>query len=179
MSISYTNEAQIGESLPPEAGRILHYLSPTISAQLAHDTARGIHLNITGNASIWESTELHETFALMNPFGMGWHLDRASFDESLRDAVRSVCSITKSEHFPGPSRNLERAKFLEVEKDEEGWIISAQELKSNEKRKYRSKWIVDATGRKACLARKVDQFLHFRYSNLWTGCQAGGKNRQE
>ncbi|KAF8810824.1 FAD/NAD(P)-binding domain-containing protein [Phlegmacium glaucopus] len=149
---------KIGESLPAEAGPILHCLSPTISTRLAHDTTCGVHLNITGNASVWESSELRETFALMNPFGMGWHLDRASFDESLRDAVRSVCAGTETGDTPlplDPSSKVLRAKFLGVERDTEGWIISVEDLETNEQRKYRSKWMVDASGRKACLARRL------------------------
>lgn len=145
---------QIGESLPPEASRILHYLSPELPTQLAQNTACGIHSSITGNASIWESSDLQETFSIMNPFGAGWHLDRASFDESLRDAVRTVCS--RSNSIPGSPRKLEKARFLGVDKDAGSWIISAEGLESKDKRRYRSKWIVDATGRKASLARKVN-----------------------
>jgi len=48
-------------------------------------------------------------------------------------------------------------KFLGVERDNdrEIWIISAEDLETNEQRKYLSNWIADASGRKACLARKL------------------------
>ncbi|KAG8752120.1 hypothetical protein FRC14_007332 [Serendipita sp. 396] len=146
---------KIGESLPPEAKRLLQYLSSKLPARLEQDTSNGIHTNIVGNASAWESADVHETFAIMNPFGAGWHLDRASFDETLRETVRGLCLDRCGPSGQGPPIKVEKARFLGIEKDPRSWIVSTEEQGTNEKRQYRSKWIVDATGRKASVARKL------------------------
>lgn len=62
---------QIGELLPPEGTHILHYISPILPKRLTQEIAPGVHSNITGNASTWESIEVHEPFSIMNPFGRG------------------------------------------------------------------------------------------------------------
>jgi len=145
----YLIRLQIGESLPPEAKRFLQYLSPSIPNRLSQDTAKGIHTICTGNASVWDSPDLQETYAIMNPFGSGWHLDRAAFDESLRERVRFVCDDGVIDR-----NKVVKGKFAGVRKDERGWIVTAEESELKVK-EYRSKWLVDASGRKASVARKV------------------------
>ena len=85
----------------------------------------------------------------MNPFGSGWHLDRAAFDESLRERVRFVCDDGVIDR-----NKVVKGKFAGVRKDERGWIVTAEESELKVK-EYRSKWLVDASGRKASVARKV------------------------
>ncbi|CEL54920.1 hypothetical protein RSOLAG1IB_07412 [Rhizoctonia solani AG-1 IB] len=82
---------KIGESLPGEARRFLQYLSSSITERLEQATAQGVHTHCTGNASVWQSLDLQETFAITNPFGKGWHLNRAAFDDHFRTCVRSLC----------------------------------------------------------------------------------------
>jgi flavin-dependent dehydrogenase len=108
-----------------------------------------MHTNCTGNASVWESQELHETFAIMNPFGTGWHLDRAAFDMSLRAYVRSICGAEDA-----PGSVLLRGGFTSVQKDENGWNVEVQSDSAG-RQSYRSRWLVDASGRKASVAHKV------------------------
>ncbi|KAG8870726.1 hypothetical protein FRB97_009428 [Tulasnella sp. 331] len=97
--------------------------------------------------------ELHETFALMNPFGSGWHLDRAAFDEMLREHVRKVCTSEADE----PQRLLIKGTFAAIRKDEHGrWVVTTR--KSNdtkEPREYHSTWLIDASGRQASVAHKL------------------------
>ena len=50
----------------------------------------------TGNASAWSSSVLEERHSILNPFGHGLHLDRADFDEVLRNTVVSCTSESKS-----------------------------------------------------------------------------------
>ncbi|KAF8688487.1 Tryptophan halogenase, partial [Rhizoctonia solani] len=91
--IDNTNSTRfkIGESLPGESRRFLQYPSPSIAQRLEQDTATGIHAHCMANASAWQSQDLQETPATTNPFGKGWHLNRAAFDEQLRTCVRSLC----------------------------------------------------------------------------------------
>ena len=88
----------------------------------------------------------------MNPYGSGWHLDRALFDESLRDAVRDACNKTSSDCV---TSGMIRGRFISVEKQDGIWFVHTEHLDSRTTNCYRSKWVVDATGRKAVLARKV------------------------
>ncbi|KIM80114.1 hypothetical protein PILCRDRAFT_822629 [Piloderma croceum F 1598] len=88
----------------------------------------------------------------MNPYGSGLHLDRALFDESLRDSVRDGCCKTNSDCVP--SRMI-RERFISVEKQDGTWSVHTEHLDTHTLNCYRSKWVVDATGRKAVLVRKL------------------------
>lgn len=89
-------------------------------------------------------------------FGSSWHLDRALFDESLRDAVRDICS--KQVETNKSSSSVIKARFVSVNKQEGMWSVYADDLESGTTNCYHSKWVVDATGRKAMVARKVIKF---------------------
>ncbi|KIK63442.1 hypothetical protein GYMLUDRAFT_259654 [Collybiopsis luxurians FD-317 M1] len=127
----------IGESLPAAARPTLSMLHPTMLSQFTQDTANGLHEMCTGNASAWASPDLHETYALLNPYGAGWHLDRTLFDGTLRKACSSM---------------LCKGKFIaaliewevDVESEEQGNILT-----------FRAQWLVDATGRRAVVASKI------------------------
>ena len=49
-----------------------------------------------------------------------------------------------------------KGKFAAVWKDERGWVVTVEESESNVKKDYLSRWIVDASGRTICVARKVN-----------------------
>ncbi|KAF9070233.1 hypothetical protein BDP27DRAFT_1220967, partial [Rhodocollybia butyracea] len=150
---------KIGESLPAEASRWLQYLCPTLPNELAQDTIKGIHHHCAGNASVWQSPELHETFAMMNPFGSGWHLDRAVFDECLRKQVRARCSSQENQR-----NSFLKGKFVNVRKDENGWAVTLKRSESNAYVELHCSWLVDASGRKASLGAKtikLDRLLAF------------------
>lgn len=150
---------QIGESLPGIAAPTLSYLSPALSDRLSRDVSRGEHTKCTGNASTWSSEELDEEYSIMKPYGSGWHLDRAAFDESLREAIRDVCK--KSNGSPVPSR-IARERWISVEKQRDAiWSVHTEDVATGAANCYRAKWVVDATGRKASVAKKVRVFLHF------------------
>ena len=123
------------------------------------DTANGLHDICTGNASAWASGTLHETHAIMNLYGTGWHLDRAHFDETLRQACGAV---------------LQKGRFISVKDFSNGspvtplcasndqgitfgWEVEAEMATSGQVEKFRTRWIVDATGRKASVAQKVNK----------------------
>jgi flavin-dependent dehydrogenase len=88
----------------------------------------------------------------MNPYGSGLHLDRALFDQSLRDAVRDACCETTSDRVPS---KMIRERFTSVKREDGTWSVHTEDLDTRTLNCYRSKWMVDATGRKAVLARKV------------------------
>lgn len=94
----------------------------------------------------------------MKLYGSGWHLDRAVFDESLREAIRDVCKKTNDN--PLPSRII-RERWIFVEKQDIMWSVHTEDLVTGTANCYRAKWVVDATGRKASVAKKVRVHLHF------------------
>ncbi|MDG5493703.1 tryptophan 7-halogenase [Niveispirillum sp. BGYR6] len=70
---------RVGESLPAAACRILADLGVMAAFQ-----AQG-HAPCHGQLSRWGGQRLVERDALRDPYGPGWHLDRARFDALLRD----------------------------------------------------------------------------------------------
>lgn len=150
---------QIGESLPGIAAPTLSYLSPALSDRLSLDISRGEHTKCSGNASTWSSDELDEEYSIMKPYGSGWHLDRAVFDESLREAIRDACKKTNGN--PVPSR-ITRERWISVEKQDAIWSVHTEDFVTGTANCYRAKWVVDGTGRKASVAKKVGVHLHFR-----------------
>ena len=101
---------------------------------------------------MWSSHELQEEYSLTRLYGSGWHLDRALFDESLRQAVKKGCD--KSNDNGLPSR-IVREQFVSIGKHDGIWSVHTKHLDTGTTNCYYSKWAVDATGRKASLARKV------------------------
>jgi flavin-dependent dehydrogenase len=136
---------KIGESLPADAKQILARLSPHLAARLVDGMSDGTHARCTGNAFAWATPDVEEKHAILNPYGMGWHLDRARFDETLREAVTQ-----------GPS-TIAKGVFTAVEWTDGvyGWRVSVRALGLDNTTVYHSKVVVDASGRKACLARKL------------------------
>ncbi|KXN82814.1 Putative FAD-dependent oxidoreductase LodB [Leucoagaricus sp. SymC.cos] len=130
----------------PAAFKVMFSYSPPLSCS-GRD-----HTQCTGNASVWSSQDLHEQYSIMNPYGSGWHLDRALFDESLRDAVRDGCDKTSSNCTPS---KLTRERLVSLEKRDDIWSVHTEHLDTGAANCHRSKWLVDATGRKAALSRKV------------------------
>ena len=88
---------------------------------------------------------------MMNPYGMGWHLDRALFDEIFRQCV---CTVARG------SISLVKGSFVGIDRVDGGssWLVSVNEGGRSDSSVYRSKWVVDASGRKATVARKVNTF---------------------
>ncbi|KAG8953349.1 hypothetical protein FRC03_011881 [Tulasnella sp. 419] len=167
---------KIGESLPAEAlNQTIRFLSPTLHAKVFEDISAGHHLKCTGNASAWSTPSVHETHSIMNPFGMGLHLDRARFDESMRQAVIEY-SQTASKV------KVKKGKAVQVDHDLAGrHRVTVQGSDSTET--YSASWIIDATGRKASIARqfgakpvKSDALLSF-YALFYTSPTSAESDR--
>jgi hypothetical protein len=140
---------QIGESLPPESSRLLQHLHPTLPGRVQNEVASGTHLVCTGNASAWVSSDLQERHSIMNPFGHGLHLGRAAFDEMLRSTVNN-----NSDHDTTKSFRVVKGRFKGIGKDSAcNWVVEADV--AGETTTFIARWVIDATGRKASLAKKV------------------------
>ncbi len=121
---------KIGETLPPEARVHLQRLKHWETFQ------RAGHLPCYGIVSCWGSSAAVETDFMMNPYGHGWQLDRARFENDLlRAAGDAGCHI-----FFGAE-----ARVVQYQSGE--WHI---ETSAGE---FHAAWLFDCTGRKGILAQ--------------------------
>jgi flavin-dependent dehydrogenase len=127
---------KIGETLPPAARPLLADLG------LWDGLDGDGHLPCYGNQSAWGASELHDTSFIYDPNGHGWHLDRPRFDARLRDRARLAGADLLAAATP---KRLTRAPegVWSVTLDGPGGETVA-----------RGGWLIDATGRRAAVARK-------------------------
>jgi flavin-dependent dehydrogenase len=128
---------KIGESLPPAATPFLRDLG------LWDSFLDEGHLPCYGNVSAWGSDELAQTDFIFDPNGIGWHLDRTRFDAFLRNAARDAGTEVIA---PG------RVQSWEWLPDRATWLVSVQY--QAERDSVRVRWLIDATGRGALVARR-------------------------
>jgi flavin-dependent dehydrogenase len=137
---SHYEQARIGETLPPAAAPLLAELGVWelfLSAE---------HLPSPGLLSVWGADELYETHFIFNPYGQGWHLDRQRFDAMLAEAAqragaRLCCGGLVTSCLPFSGDRWEVA-FTSVSKS------------SRRQHRVRARFLIDATGRSAALARR-------------------------
>lgn len=123
---------RVGESLPPAARPLLRDLGV-----LARVEAGG-HLASFGNQSAWGAAGVAATDFVFDPNGPGWLLDRARFDASLRDAAREAGVDVRTARVAGVERAGGRWRVR---------LASGGEVDGA--------WLVDATGRRCALARRM------------------------
>jgi flavin-dependent dehydrogenase len=133
LEASAYQERRLGETLPPAARRPLEHLGVWEAFR-----EQG-HRESFGTAAAWGGAQLYEKDFIYNPAGSGWHLDRTTFDAMLAEqAQRQQVSM------------LREARVREVERVGESWhlgLASGQEV--------RARFVVDATGRAATIARRL------------------------
>lgn len=146
-----TRRKRVGESLTAAARPILQELE-----LLDIVNAQG-HLSCFGNVSAWGSAKLEMTDAIRDPQGLGWHLDRAAFDASLRDeAVRSGAELVQQ-------------RLKNVTETDDGFALNDGALQA--------KWLIEATGRSRWLTQKlgvtVERDDHLTACYAWQPCAPG------
>jgi flavin-dependent dehydrogenase len=132
--------ARIGETLPPTARLSLAGLgvwAPFLAAG---------HLPSPGIQSVWGENELYEQHFIFNPYGQGWHLDRQRFDTMLAQAAQKAGARLYCGAQIGACLPLAAG----------GWQIEfISGLPGSGRCQYlRARFVVDATGRAAVLARQ-------------------------
>ncbi len=128
-----------GETLPGAARALLRDLG--VLQQFESD----LHARSLGLASLWGSDRLERRDAFADPHGPGWRLDRPRFERGLLDeAVRRGCRLVR----PAAVTGLERDTHSRP------WLVRIQAA-SGEPEEVRCRFVVDASGRRASLARRL------------------------
>jgi flavin-dependent dehydrogenase len=128
-----STKQRIGETLPPQASQQLQQLG------IWEKFVSCGFLTSYGTSSAWGSSELNTNEFLYSPFGYGWHLDRAVFDQFMINEAK-----LKGVSF------LFETSCSETEKKAEKWILNC--ISNQEKITITSKFVVDASGKKAAFS---------------------------
>ncbi|WP_372524305.1 NAD(P)/FAD-dependent oxidoreductase [Piscinibacter sp.] len=133
---SHPTQVRIGETLPPAARRPLAALGAWDSFLAA------AHLPSVAIRSTWGSAETRERDFIFDPYGNGWHLDRGRFDAMLAEQAQAA------------GADLRRpARLLRASADTPGaWTLHVATGAACDV--FRSRFVVDATGRAASFARQ-------------------------
>ena len=126
------NELKVGEALPGAAARLLR------SLEMPTPDAHGPHARIGGNLSAWGSDELVAADFMRQPDGLGWRLDRTRFDADLRAAAVDAGSTYRSR------------RVVAIQREHGAWRLQFDDGGAEVAR-----WIIDATGRPAAIARRA------------------------
>ena len=123
---------KFGEALPGSAVRLLRSLG------LPTPEADGPHTSIGGTLSSWNSDTLLASDAIRDPHGPGWRLDRKRFDADLRHAATTAGAIYRADD------------VSDLQRRDDGW-----EVRFGGGGTECTRWIVDASGRRAAVARRL------------------------
>lgn len=123
---------RIGETLSALAHRVLTHLDVWAAFE------RQGHREVHGSLALWGTSVPHENDFIFSSKGIGWHLNRARFDRMLVSEAerRSVRLIREAD--------VRRARAAD-----DGWRVEL-----SDGRTVRARFLVDATGRRAVLARR-------------------------
>lgn len=153
---------KVGESLPGGARPLLRRLG---ALEAVED---GRHLASGGVWSAWSGETLIESHApLASPHGAGWHLDRAHFDRNLRRLAAAagaaveggrLCAVERlaaPREIPPPTMSPRPRGSLPPPASAPAHRPTRWRLQLGDGSEIEARWIVDATGRAARLARAL------------------------
>jgi flavin-dependent dehydrogenase len=130
---------KIGETLPAVAATVLRDLG-------LHERIEDacVAIRSSGTSAAWGGEQPLVQEAIVDPHGHGWHLDRARFDGWLREQARSA-GAKLCEGTVAASRTadgVQEPPAVRVQLGEQGTLAPVA-----------CRWVVDATGRRAAIAR--------------------------
>jgi flavin-dependent dehydrogenase len=100
------------------------------------------HTPCYGMHSAWGQPELYCNDFVAHPYGSGWHIDRVRFDAMLAHAASEAGSAFYPDSPPDS-----------IEETAAGWKATARRAAGP--LELTSRFLVDATGRSACIARRL------------------------
>ena len=127
------DKPRIGEVLPAVAREFLAQIG--VLEAFEAEGFRPAH----STKSVWGIPHRSENHFIYSLHGAGWHLDRARFDSFM--AEQAACHGVEV---------LMSTQFTEINHSEDGWAITL-----SDGTRIRSRFVVDATGRRAAFARKM------------------------
>lgn len=127
---------KLGDALPPNVNPLMKKIG--IMALMKSPR----HIAYYGNKSSWGSQEIHEEEFIAGKHGHGYLLDRQHFEYQLRQLVHHNGTPFFSGHQIKKVRNTGDSIEAIIHKDETKQILQAN-------------YIIDATGRKASIARHL------------------------
>jgi flavin-dependent dehydrogenase len=127
---------RVGETLPPSIRRLLTDLG------LWDRFIAQNHSASVGICSVWGQPDLRENDFIVNPYGLGWHVDRSRFDRMLVQAAEDKGAVL-----------YQGTRLTSLEKDaKERWKVEInQEARS---KKVHARFLVDASGRASMASRR-------------------------
>jgi flavin-dependent dehydrogenase len=136
MELALEGPARVGEALAPAARPVLRELG------LLDQLAARAHLPCYGNLSVWGTDEAQTADFLFNPYGHGWHVDRARFGAVLRDAAVAVGAVLRVGRLVQAERLAGGRWLVRIDRGAAGGVDLG------------CAWLVDATGRRSTIARR-------------------------
>ena len=129
---------KVGESLPGAGLRFLRSVEISLeNLPIAHQPL--FHQPIPGNISVWNAaTPIYQDF-LRDPDGPGLRLDRGCFEATLRSAAIAAGAVFRE------------AQIGETVRKQNVWQVVIEGQQQVE----RARWLIDATGRRAVIARRL------------------------
>ena len=124
------DNVRIGETVPPKTRLLLSELGVLADFETAG------HVAAPGVVSVWGDAEPYANDFIVNPYGNGWHLDRARFDRMLAAHAQDAGATV-----------YEQAAVTACEPDHDGWRIGMQSTAGHAT--IACRFVVDATGRRA------------------------------
>ncbi len=125
-----TPPPRIGEALVPAAGRILRDLGLSDAFNALQSAP------YVANRSLWGSDVEEYRDFISDPEGCGWHIDRVAFETMLRDQAKIRGAACLFHH---PLQDVTP-----------GWHLQCGDVTN-----IKARYVVDATGRSAVLARRL------------------------
>jgi flavin-dependent dehydrogenase len=130
-------DTRVGETLPPAIRKLL------VGLRVWDQFVAGNHSPSFGIHSAWGQAELYANDFIFNPYGTGWHIDRARFDAML---ARNV------EHTG--AKLYRRTQLMSCAEDGMG-VWDLEFACESGRKNVRARFVVDATGRKSVLAHRL------------------------
>ncbi|HET9256567.1 MAG TPA: FAD-dependent monooxygenase, partial [Pseudonocardiaceae bacterium] len=130
--------ARVGETLPPEIRLLLERLG------VWDRFCRSGHTPTAGVVAAWGQAEPYPNDFILNPYGPGWRVDRARFDDMLATAAEQVGAVL---------RRQATVRCCQWEPSGGWWLGASQD--SHPLRLVSAGFLIDATGRTPSLWRHL------------------------
>ena len=127
---------RIGETLPPAVQPLL------VSLGIWDEFRAQEHSPAFGIRSAWGRDELYDNDFIFNAYGLGWHVDRTRFDQMLAGCAEDA-----------GAKVYRSAQLLSSENEHGNWKIEI--VSDDRKRRFSTKFLVDASGRSSWVARHL------------------------